>query len=575
MAGYLHDGVLLYMNQLVDWDSYFRMRTGDDVDVEAERAALVEVLQTTADVCEEIERESRPGWEQPARLENGEVVLPPHMEAAYQKLREAGLVALGVGEEYGGFALPSLLANIALQKISRANAALMTIMGLQAGVAEDIQRYADEDLRKSYLPRFASGELQGAMDLTETQAGSDLGGIQTRATEEADRVFLDGQKIFITNGGAEIHLVLARDNETYEESKGTTKGLSLFICPRTLPDGSKNGIRVERLEHKLGIHGSPTAAVRFDHAEAFRIGTKGEGFKAMLDLMNDARLGVAAQGIGIAEAALAEALEFAKQREQFGKPIAEQPLMKNMLARMVVDLEGSRALLYRCAVLVDRNSAIEAYLERETDLSEAERSAHKEQWERNRTRIRLLTPLAKYRATETCSEITRTAIQVHGGLGFMAESAVGKLHLDGIITTIYEGTSEIQVSFALKEIGRGALQTVFEELERELGELKDERLAPFADKVRTGIARINQASAALLQDFNYALLCARHVAEMVIEVISATELLRQADVAPRRFDLAASYVNRKMLELELHASRVEDGDVGRLERCERILELME
>ena len=213
---------------------------------------------------------------------------------------------------------------------------------------------------------------------------------------------LDGQKIFITNGGAEIHLVLARDNETYEESKGTTKGLSLFICPRTLPDGSKNGIRVERLEHKLGIHGSPTASVRFDHAEAFRIGTKGEGFKAMLDLMNDARLGVAAQGIGIAEAALALALEFAKQREQFGRPIAEQPLMKNMLARMVVDLEGSRALLYRCAVLVDRNRAIEAYLGRETDLSDAERGAYKEEWERNRTRIRLLTPLAKYRATETC-----------------------------------------------------------------------------------------------------------------------------------------------------------------------------
>ena len=126
-----------------------------------------------------------------------------------------------------------------------------------------------------------------------------------------------------------------------------------------------------------------------------------------------------------------------------------------------------------------------------------------------------------------------------------------------------------------KEIGRGALQTVFEELERELGELGDERLAPFADKVRAGITRINHASAALLQDFNYALLCARHVAEMVIEVIAATELLRQADVSPRRFDLAASYVNRKMLELELHASRIEDGDVGRLERCERILELME
>jgi alkylation response protein AidB-like acyl-CoA dehydrogenase len=420
-----------------------------------------------------------------------------------------------------------------------------------------------------------TGELQGAMDLTEPEAGSDLGGIVTRSTEENGRTFLDGQKIFITNGGAEVHLVLARDDDSFDQSKGTTKGLSLFLCPRHLPDGTPNRISIERLEHKLGIHGSPTAVIRFDHAEAWRLAKKGDGFKAMLDLMNSARLGVAAQGIGIAEAALEEAVSHARQRKQFGQPIADQPLMKSMLSRMILNLEGSRALLYRCCVLVDRNRAIEACLERDPDLSDAERQELERLYERNRVRIRLLTPLAKYLATECCDSITRAAIQVHGGIGFIAESAVGRLHLDGIITTIYEGTSEIQVSFALREIGKGALSIVFEEVDKELAKMTEEPFAEFAAKVRRGIELVNDASVALLRDINYALLCSRTIAEMVSYVIVATELLRQAQVEPRRFDLAASWTNQQMLELEMRARRITEGHEGRLQRCERIIESFE
>ena len=196
-----------------------------------------------------------------------------------------------------------------------------------------------------------------------------------------------------------------------------------------------------RLEEKLGIHGSPTAAIRFDGAEGFRVGKKGDGFKAMLSLMNNARLGVAAQGIGISEAALTAALRYAKERKQFGIPIGEQPLMKNLLSRMVLALEGSRALLYRACVLVDKNRAIAAHLKANPDLSANERADLNDLYHKNETRYRLLTPLAKYLATEHCDFITRSAIQVHGGIGFMAESEVGKLHQDSIITTIYEGTS--------------------------------------------------------------------------------------------------------------------------------------
>ena len=384
MAGYLNDGILIYLEGLIDWDQYFRYRKGEGVDVDVERAALRGVLETCAEVCAEIEPLARAGWADEARLEDGEVVKPDHSRRGYELLRDAGLVSLSVKEEHGGFELPALLCNLVLEMVSRADAGLMTVVGLQTGVAEDIQTFASDDLCREYLPRFASGEFQGAMDLTEPQAGSDLGAIVTRAYEENGRYFIEGQKIFITNGGAEVHLVLARDDDTFDRSKETTRGLSLFPTPRTLPDGSPNHVLLERLEHKLSIHGSPTAVVRFERAEAFLVGTKGEGFKAMLELMNNARVGVAAQGVGIAEAALEEAVRYARERKQFGIPIAEQPLMKNMLARMVLGVEGSRALLYRVCALIDRNRAMEVFLEREGDsVPDAERAELQRQIERN------------------------------------------------------------------------------------------------------------------------------------------------------------------------------------------------
>jgi 3-(methylthio)propanoyl-CoA dehydrogenase len=565
MASYLHESVALYLEKLIDWDEYWTRRKGDGTDVAAERGAQASLLETCAEICAAIEPEARAGWWDPAVLQNGEVVQPDHVRKGYERLREAGLVSVGVKERFGGFELPAFTANVVIQMVARADAALMTVMGLQAGVAEDIQKYASDELAERYLPRFVAGEVQGAMDLTEPQAGSDLGGIVTRASDEGGRSYLDGQKIFITNGGAEIHLVLARDADSFEQSKGTTKGLSLFLCPRTLPDGTKNRVSVERLEHKLGLHGSPTAVMRYEHAEAWRIGTKGDGFKAMLDLMNNARLGVAAQGIGIAEAAVEEAIRYSRERKQFGMAIGDQPLMKNVLSRMIVALEGSRALLYRVSALIDHSNALRASLPREPELERV--------IERNQIQIRLLTPLAKFLATESCDEITRAAIQVHGGIGFMAESNVGKLHLDGIITTIYEGTSEIQVSFALKEIGKGALGIVFEELRKELGALRTPVLKQFAARVIAGIERIEQSAHALLRDFGYALLSARSVAEMVIAVIVASELLRQADVAPERTELAARWIAVKMLELESEARRVIEGDAGRIERCEKIVRI--
>ena len=570
MIPYQSATVDLYLRTIIDWEEYYRLRSGDGVDVAAERATLEDVLATAARICGELEPELRAGWHQAAKLALGEVVYPPHIQKAYDTLAAAGLVSFGVAETYGGYGLPAWVTNVILQMIARADAGLMTIIGLQAGVADDIQYYASDELKQRYLPGLASGELMGAMDLTEPQAGSDLGAIRTRATEDGETVRLDGEKIFITNGGAAVHLVLARDADTYDASLGTTNGLSLYLCPRTLPDGAANAVEITRLEDKLGIHGSPTAAVAFKGARGYRVGKKGQGFRAMLTLMSNARLGVAAQGVGIAEAALDAAVRYARERRQFGAPIADQPLMKNLLARMVTALEGSRALLYRACGLLDRNRSIEAALAR-GGLSEAERAEWEAIRERNEVRVRLLTPLAKYLATEAADDITRQAIQVHGGLGFMAESVPGKLHADAIITTIYEGTSEIQVSFALKEVGKGALGVVFEDALRDLAALKRAELAPYADRVRRGIAQVLAAAPALASDVGYALLSAQSLAESVISVVVSAELLRQAEADPSRFDVAASWIERRMVDLEGRTERIRGGKPELIERCARMI----
>jgi alkylation response protein AidB-like acyl-CoA dehydrogenase len=570
MIPYLSSVIELYLRELIPWDAYFTKRS-PEADPEAETGTLETVLNTAAQICAELEPSLRAGWHDEARLVDGEVVHPPAIAKAYATLAEAGLVAFGVSEAYGGYQLPSWVSNVILQMIARADAGLMTIVGLQAGVAEDLQIYGSEELKQRYLPGFATGELMGAMDLTEPQAGSDLGAIRTRATERGDGIVLDGEKIYITNGGAQVHLVLARDDDHYDESLGTTNGLSLYLCPRTLPDGTANGLSVVRLEEKLGIHGSPTAAIAFDSAVAWRLGEKGKGFRAMLSLMNNARLGVAAQGVGIAEAALDEAVRYARQRKQFGAAIADQPLMKNRLAHMVTSLEGSRALLYRACVLVDRNRSIEALLARD-ELAADERARWEAIHERNDVRIRLLTPLAKYLATESCDDITRDAIQIHGGLGFMKESVPGKLHADAIITTIYEGTSEIQVSFALKEVGKGALDVVFDEVRRDLESLSNPDLAPYAQRVRSGIDLVLAAGGALAADIGYALLSAQSLAENLASVIVASELLLQADRDPGRLDVAASWVDRRLADLESRTERIRRGSPDLIARCERMID---
>ncbi|MGH7857497.1 MAG: acyl-CoA dehydrogenase family protein, partial [Candidatus Binatia bacterium] len=485
-----------FIDHRVDWRRYLRYRRPGAV-VAEEIDTYKMVLRTLGDICEAIEIESDGRWHEEARLEGGEVVVPAHIDSGYKKLAEAGLVCLPLDPEYGGHGLPFVLNVAYLEMIARANASLMTIVGLQTGVAYDIQKYASKEVRRRYLPRFVSGELQGSMDLTEPQAGSDLGGIRTRVSEESGRFYIDGEKIFITNGGAPIHLVLARDGASFDETKGTTNGLSLLLCPRALPDGSRNGVRIARTEKKLGIHGSPTCVVEFERAEGVLLGKRGEGFRAMLDLMNAARLGVAAQGIGIAEAAYRQARAYAEERVQFGGPIIRQPLVKSMLTLMAINIQAARALLYGTAALIDMTDALRDYLASEAGRADADRAALEQELEQNVQLVRFLTPLCKYYATEISNDVTRHGIQVHGGIGYMAESRAGQYHSDSIITTIYEGTSEIQASFALKEMSKGALFTALGRIREDLERLRP-RFPDLVTLVDGGIGWIEKSLPSLM-----------------------------------------------------------------------------
>jgi len=570
---YFNTGMRLYLDHLIDWKTLIGIRSGGTVDVDTEVGAYRTILETASALAASFESEARKNWAAEAELTpDGGAQSPPHIRRAYDQLREAGLVSLAVGEQYGGYGLPALLNGIFLEMVARADPSLMMVLGLQTGAASDIERYGSDEVKNSYLPRFTSGEVQGCMDLTESQAGSDLGGIVTRATDLPDgRVQIDGQKIYISNGGAEIHLVLARDDDKFEASRGTTQGLSLVLVPRHLEDGSRNGVNVTRLEKKMGIHGSATCEVVFERAIGHRLGIAGEGFRAMLDLMNAARLGVASQALGLCEAAVHDAVAYAHDRKQFGKPIAEQPMVMAMLATMAVDTEAVRALLYRTYRLLDLNRAREAALA-SGKLSAAEASATRAELERDIARVRLLTPLCKYFATETCDNITRDAMQIFGGIGFTMDADVAKLHADSLIMTVYEGTSEIQASFALREIGKGGLAVVFTEIRSELAAMADDpRRAPLAKRVEGMAERVDESMGVMFSDISYALLRAKLLTEMVIAVIASCELLEQVAADPARLDFAASFIARHAIEADYLNRRIAENAEGKLERDARLI----
>jgi alkylation response protein AidB-like acyl-CoA dehydrogenase len=371
--------------------------------------------------------------EEGVQLHDGEITYCEATQEALTLLRQANLMGVTLPREHGGLNLPGTIFEMMVEILSRADAGMMTMFGLQE-ISTTIAEFGSEEMRAAVLPGFARGEVTGAMVLTEPDAGSDLGAVQTRATydEAAGEWRLNGVKRFITNACADVHLVLARS----EEGSKDARGLSLFLVK------NDDSVHIRRIEHKLGLHGSPTCEVQYADTPAQLVGKRRFGLiRYAMGMMNGARLTVAAQALGIAEAAYREAHHYAGRRVQFSQEIKDLPPVYRMLLSMRGEIEATRALLYETSRWVDLKKA---YEQRQAESEKPDRA------EKNRIKeidrlLSVLTPLVKYYATEMGNRVCYQAMQVHGGIGYMREFNVERHYRDMRVTSIYEGTSQLQV----------------------------------------------------------------------------------------------------------------------------------
>lgn len=464
-------------------------------------------------------------------LINNEVKYAPGTRENHDVLVKAGLVGLSLPRKYDGLNFPIVPYVMSAEIVSRADGGFANIWGLQ-DCAETIHEFASDEIKEQYLPCFNKGAT-AAMILTEPDAGSDLQSVQLKATYDqvSGKWYLNGVKRFITNGDADISLVLARTEE------GTTdaRGLSLFIYDRT-----SKAVNIRRIENKLGIKGSPTCEMVFNNAPVTLIGDTRMGLiKYVMSLMNSARLGVGAQSVGIAEAAFREALKYAGEREQFGKPIIKYPAVYEMLTMMQVKIHAARTLLYETSRFVDIYKAYN-YLAENRKLTNEERNEQK-YYSRNAD---ILTPMIKLFASEYCNQITYDAIQIHGGTGYMKDFPVERLYRDARITTIYEGTSQLQVIAAIKGVGNGAYLKLMQEyasrpIHPELEYIKN-ILLKMTDQYEKAVNRVNECDDNELFDFH-----ARRLVEMAGNIIIGYLLLLDAD-RDRKYTSPAEIFIRKV-----------------------------
>ncbi len=386
--------------------------------------------------------------------EDGKVIRPKAMYEILEKLAQAEVMGMTLPHRFGGINFPSLVLSVANEMISRADASLMNIFGLQ-GIAETINAFASEEIKQEYLPELSAGKTTGAMVLTEPDAGSDLQVCKVKAfQDDAGNWYLHGVKRFITNGCGEVLLVMARS----EADRSGGLGLSLFVC------GQGPTVHIRRIEDKMGIHASPTCEIFFDNTPCKLIGERQRGLVTyVMALMNGARIGIAAQSLGIGEAAYRIARDYAASREQFGGPIEKLPAVRDMLIDMKIEVEESRALLYETCRVVDYENGYERMLAEEN--LDAEKKKEIKQKQRMIKRFAaMLTPMSKYIASEMSNSVAYDAIQILGGSGFMRDYACERLYRDARITSIYEGTSQLQVVAAVRGVSNGTAAKYIAEL---------------------------------------------------------------------------------------------------------------
>ena len=469
---------------------------------------------------------------------DGHVVYAKGTQKNLDALVKAGLMGISLPRRYNGLNFSLVPYIMAADMVSRADAGFVNIWGLQ-DCAETIYEFADEDQRQRFLPRVCAGETM-AMDLTEPDAGSDLQAVMLKATyNEADGTWrLNGVKRFITNGDGHIALVLARS----EEGSHDGRGLSMFIYDRN--DG---GVTVRRIENKMGIKGSPTCELVFKNAKAELCGARRMGLiKYVMALMNGARLGIAAQSVGVSEAAYREALSYAHDRKQFGKPIIEFPAVFEMISLMKAKLDASRSLLYETTRFVDVYKIYED-IARERSLTPEERQEMK----KYQRLADAFTPMAKGMGSEFCNQNAYDAVQVHGGSGFMKDYACERIYRDARITSIYEGTTQLQVVAAIRHVTTGTYLNQInayaaEEYAPETSELK-ERLVKMTALYEEALKTVVDNKNTEYTDFH-----ARRLIEMAGHIIMGYLLLGDTTRNEKFLKSANVYVNFGEAEVEKH-----------------------
>ena len=503
------------------------------------------LLDITGDVAGNIiEPNSESVDQEGPHLENGRMIYASKTFENLEATRKAGLWGLSMPRRYGGLNLPNAVFSMASEIISAADAGFQNIWSLQSCI-DTLYEFGSEEQRQKYIPRICAGETM-SMDLTEPDAGSDLQRVMLKATQDADGTWrLNGVKRFITNGDSDIHLVLARSEEGTKDGRG----LSMFIY-----DKRDGGVTVRHIENKLGIHGSPTCELVYKNAKAELCGSTRLGLiKYVMALMNGARLGIAAQSVGVEQEAYNEGLAYAKERAQFGEKIINFPAVYDMLSRMKAKLDAGRSLLYCCARYVDIYKALED-IARDTKLTPEERQEMKKY-----TRLAdAFTPLAKGMNSEYANQNAYDAISIHGGSGFIMEYKSQRLFRDARIFSIYEGTTQLQVVAAIRYITNGTYLGIIKEMmESEVSDdLKalKERVGKLVELYEAAINKVKEANDQAVHDF-----LARRLYNMTGDIVMSLLILDDATKAPEMFQKSANvYVRMAEEEVLGHSAYIQN-----------------
>ena len=495
------------------------------------------------------------------RIENNRVIRPVGMDECLNILGQADLMGFTLPRKYGGLNFPNIIYIMATEMVSRADASLMNIFGLQ-GIAETINAFASDDIKDEYLPKFCEGEVTGAMVLTEPDAGSDLQAVKLKAAQdEKGQWLLNGVKRFITNGCGEVLLVLARS----ELDRSGGLGLSLFIC------NFSDGVKLRRLEDKLGIHGSPTCELQFDNVPARLIGERQRGLVTyVMALMNGARIGIAAQSLGIAQAAYQNARAYAATRKQFEVAIEKLPAVADLLTQSNIDIQAARALAYESACYVDLENSLLKKFEFKQLPDDKALVKQMRQDSRHLKRLNaMLTPMAKYICSEMCNRVSYNALQVLGGSGFMRDYPVERHYRDARITTIYEGTSQLQIVAAVRGVMSGTAQKSFSNFS---AMDYDGPLRPLAEKLGDLLPVFEEATAYVKEQpgTEYMDLHGRGIVDAATDIYMAYLLLNQARQSDEKLIVASHYIRQIVPRVKYNCELVKSGDRSTLDCFETL-----